>query len=64
MKIKIKCIILGTSVLTNIETFGKRKAKKLLKKIKFIYTPKHASWLNMAEIEIDIMHKQCTDGRI
>ena len=47
-----------------IETFGKRKANRLLKKIRFIYTPKHGSWLNMAEIEINIMDKQCTGGRI
>lgn len=47
-----------------IETFGKRKATRLLKKIKFIYTPKHGSWLNMAEIEINIMDRQCTGGRI
>ena len=40
-----------------IETFGKRKASRLQKKIKFIYTPKHASWLNMAEIEINIMDR-------
>jgi len=46
------------------ETFGKRKANKLLKKIRFIHTPKHASWLNMAEIEINIMDRQCTGGRI
>lgn len=47
-----------------IETFGKRKAAQLLKKIKFIYTPKHGSWLNMAEIEINIMDRQCSGGRI
>ncbi len=47
-----------------IETFGKRKATRLLKKIKFIYTLKHGSWLNMAEIEINIKDKQCTGGRI
>jgi DDE superfamily endonuclease len=47
-----------------LETFGKRKATRLLKKIKFIYTPKHGSWLNMAEIEINIMDRQCTGGRI
>ena len=47
-----------------VETFGKRKAKRLLKKIKFIYTPKHGSWLNMAEIEINMMDRQCTGGRI
>lgn len=46
------------------ETFGKRKARRLLKKIRFIYTPKHASWLNMAEMEINIMDRQCTGGRI
>lgn len=47
-----------------IETFGPRKAATLLKKIKFIYTPKHGSWLNMAEIEINVMDRQCTGGRI
>jgi DDE superfamily endonuclease len=47
-----------------IETFGKRKAKRLLKKIRFIYTPKHGSWLNMAELEIKVMDRQCTGGRI
>jgi hypothetical protein len=47
-----------------IETFGKRKTNALMKKIKFIYTPTHASWLNMAEIEINIMDRQCTGGRI
>ena len=47
-----------------IETFGKCKANRLMKKIKFIYTPKHASWLNMAEIEINIMDRQCTGGRM
>ena len=47
-----------------IETFGKRKANRLLKKIRFIHTPKHGSWLNMAEIEINVMDRQCTGGRI
>jgi hypothetical protein len=47
-----------------IETFGKRKAARLMKKLQFIHTPKHASWLNMAEIEINIMDRQCSGGRI
>ena len=47
-----------------METFGESKAKRLLGRIKFIYTPKHASWLNMAEMEISIMDRQCTGGRI
>lgn len=47
-----------------IAAFGKREANRLMKKLRFIYTPTHASWLNMAEIEINIMDRQCTGGRI
>lgn len=47
-----------------IETFGKRKTNRILKKIRFIYTPKHGSWLNMAETEINMMDRECTGGRI
>ncbi len=45
------------------ETFSTTKANRLLKKIEFHYTPKHASWLNMAEIEIGIFDAQCLGGR-
>lgn len=47
-----------------IETFGQAAAVKLLKRIKFHYTPKHASWLNMAEIEINVLSKQALKQRI
>jgi hypothetical protein len=47
-----------------VETFGEEKAKKIMKRIQFHYTPKHASWLNMAEIEIGILDRQCIKGRI
>ena len=40
------------------------EARRIRKKIEFHYTPKHASWLNMAEIEIHVLGKQCTDRRI
>lgn len=46
------------------ETFSEKETKRLLKKIQFVYTPKHASWLNMAEIEINIMDKECLDRNI
>jgi hypothetical protein len=46
------------------ETFSEKETKKLLKKINFIYTPKHASWLNMAEIEINMLDKECLDRNI
>lgn len=46
------------------ETFSKREANAILKKIKFHYTPKHGSWLNMAEIEINMMDRECLNRRI
>lgn len=46
------------------ETFSVAKAKKLLERIEFYYTPKHASWLNMAEIEINILEAECLDRKI
>ena len=46
------------------KTFSKTEAEIILDKLKFHYTPKHASWLNMAEIEIGIMSGQCIGKRI
>lgn len=46
------------------ETFTKQESKRILSKIKFYYTPKHGSWLNMAEIEINIMGRECLARRI
>jgi hypothetical protein len=46
------------------ETFSKEEAERILSRIQFHYTPKHASWLNMAEIEIGILSRQCIRGRI
>ena len=46
------------------EAFSEEEAKRILSKIEFHYTPKHASWLNAAEIEINVMDIECTDRRI
>jgi hypothetical protein len=46
------------------ETFSKQESRRILKRIRFIYTPKHASWLNMAEIEINMMQKECLSRNI
>lgn len=46
------------------ETFDKEEAERILSKVEFHYTPKHASWLNVAEIEINIMENQCTGRRM
>jgi len=40
------------------------EARRLLSRIEFHYTPKHASWLNMVEIEIGVLKRQCLDRRI
>lgn len=47
-----------------VEAFGQTAADKFLKRIKFHYTPKHASWLNMAEIEINVLSKQALKQRV
>jgi hypothetical protein len=44
--------------------FGEKRAERLLQRIKWHHTPKHASWLNMAEIEISVLTKQCLDRRM
>lgn len=46
------------------ETFSKDEAERILSKIEFHYTPKHASWLNIAEIEINVMDIECTGRRV
>lgn len=46
------------------EAFEPREAKRLLEKLEFHYTPKHGSWLNMAEIELSILQRQCLNRRI
>jgi len=45
------------------ETFSKDEAEKILSKIEFHRTPKHASWLNAAEIEINVRDIECTGER-
>ena len=46
------------------ETFPRKEADRILGKVEFHYTPKKASWLNMAEIELSALSKQCLDRRI
>jgi DDE superfamily endonuclease len=46
------------------ETFPPEKAKALRSRFEFVYTPKHGSWLNIAEIELNVLTGQCLDRRI
>ena len=46
------------------QTFPAAEARRVLRRLEFHYTPKHASWLNMVEIEIGVLRGQCLDRRI
>lgn len=55
---------LNTHFRTSFEEVLGPAAASVLDRLEFHYTPKHASWLNMAELEIGIMEKQCTGRRL
>jgi hypothetical protein len=46
------------------EAFAPSEARRLAERFEFHYTPKHGSWLNMAEIEFSVLSRQCLDRRI
>ncbi|HEY5035040.1 MAG TPA: IS630 family transposase [Candidatus Dormibacteraeota bacterium] len=46
------------------DAFPAPEARRILRRLEFHYTPKHASWLNMVEIEIGVLRSQCLDRRI
>lgn len=46
------------------KAFSPEEARRMLDKLEFHYTPKHGSWLDMAEIELSILSRQCLDRRI
>jgi len=64
-KIRIVLDNLNTHFPSSLHaTFSETEANRILKRIAFIHTPKHASWLNMAEIEIGVLDRQCLNRRI
>jgi len=46
------------------KTFEPSEARRILDRLEFCFTPKHGSWLNMAEIELSILSRQCLNRRI
>ncbi len=46
------------------EAFDPAEARRVLKRLEFHYTPKHGSWLNMAEIELSVFSRQCLGRRV
>src|SRR5919106_7073364 len=46
------------------ESFSAQEASRMSKKIEFVYSPKHGSWLNMVEIELSVLVRQCLKRRL
>jgi transposase len=64
-KIRVIQDNLNTHVRASLyKAFEPKEAKRILDKLEFHYTPKHGSWLNMAEIELSVLNRQCLDRRI
>ena len=64
-----KIIVVQDNLNTHVKSslykaFSPSSARRILDKLEFHYTPKHGSWLNMAEIELSVLSKQCLDRRI
>ena len=56
---------LNTHKLSSLyEAFEPAEARRIAERLEIHYTPKHGSWLNMAEIEIGVLARQCLDRRI
>ncbi len=56
---------LNTHKLASLyEAFPPEQARRIAEKLEIHHTPKHGSWLNMAEIELSVLARQCLDGRI
>ena len=65
----IKIILVQDQLNTHVpaslyKAYEPAETKRILEKLEFHYTPKHGSWLNMAEIELSVLNRQCLDRRI
>ena len=64
-KIMLVCDNLNTHKPSSLyKAFPADEARRIAEKIEFHYTPKHGSWLNMAEIELSVLSRQCLSRRI
>jgi hypothetical protein len=65
--IKVRLVMdnLNTHNIASLyETFAPQEARRLAERLEIFYTPKHGSWLNMAEIELSVLKGQCLNRRI
>jgi hypothetical protein len=64
-QITLVCDQLNTHTLASLyEAFAPEEAHRIARKLEIVHTPKHGSWLNMAEIEFSALARQCLDHRI
>jgi hypothetical protein len=64
-RLRLVCDNLNThKVASFYEAFAPQEARRLAQRLEFHYTPKHGSWLNIAEIELSVLSKQCLHRRI
>jgi molybdenum cofactor biosynthesis enzyme MoaA len=65
VKVRLVMDNLNTHNIASLyETFEPQEARRLVERLEIHYTPKHGSWLNMAEIELSVLKGQCLDRRI
>src|SRR5512147_1260388 len=64
-KVRVVLDNLNTHVLGALyEAFTPEEARRIATRLEFHYTPKHGSWLNMAELEFSVLTRQCLNRRI
>jgi len=64
-RIKLVCDNLNTHHIASLyETFTPEEAHRLARKLRMIYTPRNGSWLNVAEIELSVLSRNCLNRRI
>jgi hypothetical protein len=64
-KIRLVCDNLNTHIFSSLyQAFEAKKARELARRLEIHYTPKHGSWLNIAEIQISVLARQCLCRRI
>ena len=64
-RIRLVCDNLNTHTAAAFyERYAPEQARRLAQRVEFVYTPTHGSWLNMVEIELSVLVRQCLRGRI
>lgn len=64
-KVRLVCDNLSTHTAAAFyETFPAERARRLARRVEFVYTPVHGSWLNMVEIELSVLVRQCLGRRL